>query len=430
MGEDLFAAALDDSPVGERAACSGPAALGDGDVEIVEPVGGMPAALTSGADAFCGPIGRPQSHEEVPGGLNIDIDLEEEIDAAESPAWGEGVLTQGAPCARAARGATSGRLSAKAASKTGRKRQAPDTGSSQCPKRKVPAESSPTLNQIKDRALTIRCVYAPYQQTDQMVPIPLWPQYHASWRNESFPDTAFLVVSNYERWFTQLVGAVTKDITRTVAKNFFDHFRAELRASMGLARKPECLEDPLTDPVADGDGESGDEGATRKGRAGKTREALVNVDFAGHDLLCLNHLGQGHCRMVLKLDSAAERFLIEWLVPTVAQLARKAQSARLKPDAALTTAEDPEKTAGFQLGTSSTPNIRGKVTWTPSGKKWSLTIKEPTGEVAGLAAKCCVNPALKGQEYEEEKRAAYWRAVTAWNELDGSRRVRIPVREE
>ena len=144
----------------------------------------------------------------------------------------------------------------------------------------------------------------------------------------------------------------------------------------------------------------------------------------------MNHLGQGHCRMVLKLDSAAERFLIEWLVPTVAQLARKAQSARLKPDAALTTAEDPEKTAGFHLGTSSTPNIRGKVTWTPSGHKWSLTIKKPTGEVAGLAAKCGVNPVLKGQEYEEDKRAAYWRAVTAWNELDGSCRFRIPVREE
>ena len=46
-----------------------------------------------------------------------------------------------------------------AASKNARKRQAPGTVSLQCPKRKAPAENSPTLTEIEDRASTIRCLY-------------------------------------------------------------------------------------------------------------------------------------------------------------------------------------------------------------------------------------------------------------------------------
>ena len=46
-----------------------------------------------------------------------------------------------------------------AASKNARKRQAPGTVSLQCPKRMAPAENSPTLTEIEDRASTIRCVY-------------------------------------------------------------------------------------------------------------------------------------------------------------------------------------------------------------------------------------------------------------------------------
>ena len=120
--DDLFAAALDDSPVGDVEI-----------VEIVESVGSMPA-LTSGAGALCDPEGRPQSHDEIPGGLATEP-AEEIASAAGIPARANNVLTKGAPCARAARGARSGRLAAMAASKNARKRQAPGTVSLQCPKR-------------------------------------------------------------------------------------------------------------------------------------------------------------------------------------------------------------------------------------------------------------------------------------------------------
>ena len=203
--DDLFAAALGDSPVGDV-----------GIVEIVESVGSMPA-LTSGAGAPCDPEGRPQSHDAIPGGLATEP-AEEIASAAGIPARANNVLAKGAPCARAAIGARNGGFATKAVSQNGRKRQAPGTVSLQCPKRKAPAENSPTLTEIEDRASTIRCVYAAYHQAAQVVQIPLWPQYRASWRNESSPDAAFLVVGNYERWFTQLVDAVTKDSRGTTQR--------------------------------------------------------------------------------------------------------------------------------------------------------------------------------------------------------------------
>ena len=76
-----------------------------------------------------------------------------------------------------------------AASKNARKRQAPGTVSLQCPKRKAPAENSPTLTEIEDRASTIRCVYVRRVRKYAT----RRPKY-ASWRNKTFPDAAFLVV--------------------------------------------------------------------------------------------------------------------------------------------------------------------------------------------------------------------------------------------
>ena len=76
-------------------------------------------------------------------------------------------------------------------------------------------DSTPFLAEIKDRprrsvAFTLRT----YQKTSQEVAVPLWPQYRVSWRNETWPDTQWLVVSHYERRFMQLVDAVQKDNVR------------------------------------------------------------------------------------------------------------------------------------------------------------------------------------------------------------------------
>ena len=198
--------------------------------------------------------------------------------------------------------------------------------------------------------------------------------------------------------------------------------------AMGVTRKQRNtgLKDPFADSLSDD--EHGDDDS-QGSRAPTTRDGIVSLVFAGHTISCLNHLGHGNIRMVLQMDGAAERFLSAWLVPTLVHHACKAQTALQKPVAVLTTALDPEDSPGFHMGVSSTPNIRGKVLWVPSGHKWNLVVKNPQGADPGLAAKVRVDSALQGTAYDDAKRAAYWRAVLAWNELDGSKRHRIPLRD-
>ena len=97
-----------------------------------------------------------------------------------------------------------------------------------------------------------------------------------SWRNETWPDTQWLVVSHYERRFMQLVDAVQKDNVRLVAKAFLDSFRAELRVCMGRAQTPVSLKDLLTDDA------DGDEDGEAMGRVVQRRDLVGNVDFAVH----------------------------------------------------------------------------------------------------------------------------------------------------
>ena len=347
-----------------------------------------------------------------------------------SPA-GKLAIAASAHCASAAMGSGSHGLTANARARNARKRNAPAKASSQCPKRRV--EGGPVLTEITDKPVAISCVFAPVEGPDDQaraVPVPLWPQYHARWRNDAVIDTAFLVVCNYERWFNQLVYTIAKDsCVRKTAKSFLDHFKEEFRVAMGVTRKQRSpgLKNPFEDTLSDD--EHGDDDS-QGSRAPKTRDGLVSLVFAGHTIFCLNHLGHGNIRMVLQMDDAAGRFLSAWLVPTLVHFACKARAALQKPVAVPSTAVGPEDSPGFHMGVSSTPNIRGKVLWVPSDHKWKLVVKKPTGADPGLSAKVRVDSALQGTAYEDAKRAAYWRAVLAWNQLDGSKRHRIPLRDE
>ena len=340
-------------------------------------------------------------------------------------------IAASAHCASAAMGSGSHGLTANARARNARKRNAPAKASSQCSKRRV--EGGPVLTEITDKPVTINCVFAPVPSpVDQAhaVPVPLWPQYHARWRNDAVMDTAFLVVCNWERWFNQLVDTIAKDngCVRKTAKNFLDHFKEEFRVAMGVSRKQRVS--GLTNPYEDtlSDNEHGDDDS-QGSRAPKTRDGLVSLVFAGHTIVCLNHLGHGNIRMALQMDDAACRFLRVWLVPTLVHFARKAEAALSTPVAVPSPAVGPDDRPGFRMGVSSTPNLRGKVLWAPSDHKWKLLVKKPKGSDPGLPAKVRVDSALTGTAYEDAKRAAYWRAVLAWNELDGSTRHRIPLRD-
>ena len=72
-----------------------------------------------------------------------------------------------------------------------------------------------------------------------------------------------------------------------------------------------------------------------------------------------------------------------------------------------------------------TPNIREKILWNPTAHAWIVYIKHPKQPIP--ADKYAADPNESVEEYEAQNNAAYWRAVEAWNTLDGTKRHPIPV---
>ena len=77
--------------------------------------------------------------------------------------------------------------------------------------------------------------------------------------------------------------------------------------------------------------------------------------------------------------------------------------------------------------------VRGKISWEVTDRVWKLHVKKPSAnyrlgvDLKGLSLG--VNPVLGAGEYAESKSDAFYRAVVAWNEWDGSTRHRIKLTE-
>ena len=256
----------------------------------------------------------------------------------------------------------------------------------------------------------VACVFV--QSGKCEVPVALWNQYNVVWKGADFKTSTWIVVGNYERWFMQLVDATTSKSVRTVAKNFIDKFRLEFNACIATARKSNHMNTP------DMDRDDKEPTAPSQVRFSAGRFApVVEVNIAGFKVSCLNNTS----RMVLKMDPATTTFIKKWVAPHVRQLAHKQSDS---PTCSITVASaSTGQVAGFQLCASATPNIREKVYWNPKTHSWTLGLRKPKGPVTENFA---VEPQLSAEKYEEEKTAAYRRAIETWNKLDGSSRFKIP----
>jgi hypothetical protein len=242
------------------------------------------------------------------------------------------------------------------------------------------------------------------------VPVPLWSQYTATWKGVEDKRATWIVVSSWEWWLMRVIDAVTAKSVRQVGKTFTDYFRKEFLACMASARRPGVHEDPLADDDSSDD-------KTKRPKRSQTFEVQANI--GGYSVNCLNHT----TRMVLKVDQQTVTFITGWIVPLVRKLAH---SQAMKPSGSeSTTEESPTSLAGFHFQASPTPNIRDKVCWNPSIHAWKLVLhKTKDGKIS---SNFCVEPNLPADKYEKERIAEYWNAVEAWNRMDGSKRVRIPM---
>ena len=257
----------------------------------------------------------------------------------------------------------------------------------------------------------VRCIFIRGEKSD--VPVPLWKQYTVSWKGADLQQSKWIVVSNYEPWLMQMINAVTNKCVRRVGKAFTDLFRKEFQECVTKARAPHNAAADLSD--SDGDGH---EGSQPRWRApGKGFGAVLDARIGGRQVRCLNHT----TRMVLELDATTEEFITAWMVPLVRVLARQQDLPATVPPCVAP--ESSAQVAGFHFTASMTPNVRDKLCWNPLAHAWNLLLAKPKGAPTESFA---VDASLPPKEFEEEKRAAYRRAIEAWNKLDGSSRLRIP----
>jgi len=263
----------------------------------------------------------------------------------------------------------------------------------------------------------VTCVFI--RSDKDTTPVPLWPQYNVRWKDADFQNSTWIVVGNYEPWVMQLFDALTNKSVRVLAKTFTDHFRKEFLACMDKTRQPAHLKNAFED--SDCEDDDSKIGAKQSAR----NVAVVEPNIGGYKVVCLNYVA----KMVLKLDEATLNFVTSWIVPLARQLAHSqvalahSQVTRVHCEEALesTACESSRKLAVFQFTANPTPNIKDKVLWYPNSHAWKIVLHDKNTLSFSVA------PNLSAQKYAEEKVAAYWHAVDAWNRLDNSKRLRIPI---
>ena len=301
----------------------------------------------------------------------------------------------------APKGAQGQRLNVKPASFK-RKRRCMD------PKQKL------TLTPIQEtNGSSVVCVFASRTKNSEEA-IPLWPQYSVTWKGADLNDSTWLVLSNYERWVLRCVDAVTNRCVRKVAADTLVATRREFMACLAKTRVAQDL------PSADTDDEVEDANSSRRFCK---RVAAIELVIGGYSLVCLNTQKQ----IVIKVDDVAPEFIRHWFMPLAMKTAHSQVTPKPSPPQppVKKVAAEPITAASFQFSANPTPNVQGKVLWSPLAHAWQVRIHKP---VATLPAKSFnVDPHLKRDEYLKEKSKAYKRAADVWNDFDGSQRLRIKL---
>ena len=263
------------------------------------------------------------------------------------------------------------------------------------------------------------CVFV--SNGSQQVPVPLWCQYTATWRDVDFGDSRWIIVSNYESWIMGLVDAVTNKRVRDVAKTFADHFRKQFQTAMATARKAQNLEDPLSDSDSENAVTATSQACDWPSRCtAGVKSAVVEISLGEFTIVSLN----SNRKLTLKIDEATVKFIAGWIVPLVRVCAKTKASSQEVLGCGASTALSQDDLNGFQLRDRPTPNIRDKVCWNPTAHKWKVFLKNAKDKPSEDFA---VDPTQDAETYQKQKVDAYWRAVETWNRLDSSNRFRIPM---
>ena len=260
------------------------------------------------------------------------------------------------------------------------------------------------------------------------MPIALWNQYTCSWRSVDFKDSKWIKVGFSEPWVKQLVDACVmnkkKKNARFVIKKFTDRMQKEVNACLAA----DALKNKDYDPFASFTPEpEGCFGMTRRRNVVNEFCPVAQILIGKFNVLCLNNKRQ----VALKVDEATTAFIEGWMLPLIKTFVDNPDEVDTShPEIA---SDEPAVTVpGFSFSSCFTPNLRDKVVWLPEQHAWKLHIKHAKSANVQIMtpeemSDFIVNSEHSAETYDTEKIAAYWRAIKAWNRLDGSTRHRIPL---
>ena len=253
-----------------------------------------------------------------------------------------------------------------------------------------------TLVKAESCASSLPCAFVAASDKDvAKKAVPLWPQYTAIWKTCNFDNLTWLKVSTSERWVSELIGGIGGN-TRKLAKTVADILHRECTGSFAQARGRLSVPDGAL--WSDSEGEEEHPSNIRRINA-----ATIDLSFGGIQVVCINSRRQ----LCLKVSDQCIDFISGWLVPLMKRVHHSLDSG----DCTSTVVDINAKVAPFSFASSTTPNIRGKVSWIPTSNRWV---------VQGLPddAAFCVNGNVDGETFYKLKLEAYERAVCAWNSFN------------
>ena len=284
---------------------------------------------------------------------------------------------------------------------------------------------------------SIECIFL-LEKHDKEPPVPLWPMYTAT----TSVGTNWVILGSNERWFSTWSSHVKhmclgptddarkrkRDATsignaesgRQFSQKLLRAVREVFRTALLETRNKSNAEDDVLQLGADDDDDASSHCSdnVRHSRLRFTTTPEVTVKIGDASITMLNTVRP----IVVKVDEFSVAFLSRTL-PRLLNTQLGCETSSSAP--ADGTASHPT------CGNRPTPNIREKVTWVPQQYAWRVELKKPRRRIAAYVdsngATLRVEKMLPKIQFAAAKLDAYSRAISTWNDLDGSSRLRIPA---
>ena len=240
--------------------------------------------------------------------------------------------------------------------------------------------------------------------------IALYPSYIATYGRHTL-DYEWIEVSTSAAWIKDAVKKASAVYARNMAQRVCDGIHCDIKKIILKVRGVRTDGD-------DSDGECNDQPK----RDFLRMQPTLTISIDDRKIICMNCL----VKIRIVKDDASAKIL---------QVRIITESQRPRP---IDCSESPTDTGTDTSGTDSTTlnrsrpdpslNIRGKVAWSPDQLAWMIFPKKlKKGKSMPPAGAFTVAESFKGEEWRLERERLYDVAVACYNDLDGTKKDRLPL---